>query len=749
MLSLKPPYLASGNLVLFQDDVDSSCFYYVNQLPHISLDSGGKPALSAYSILPESGANVSEGAILEAGLNLDVDLGVTEEELEAARKAIQKSFGVDAKILSPAPLHNGKVRFVMAQAGEEPDSSNWFVTSEVTPSLVGSNRVSLAIRTSGREAKMMIAAANEGTIPACIYYELELIGITPVYHAWMQADMRKTYHYLKDYKEDNFIFYTEEIDKVIQKLEEEKALVVEVEETDPDIKAEAMASLFNDLKKQVIDKFFEPVTMLSEDSGSKSRGILDQLGDAVTGILHTLIPARHILKRTIDEEQLKVLTVDLSQKNAKTFPFCPQAFLKAMVEDAGIDMSERIDWISLDDLPYFTPTVSVRIAADTFESSNINALLVTCRIVDEETGEIVMAPESCSFSAKEGKSAWDFNFNRQRGRKYGYEYRVSMFMTTGSNLLPDKLETDWIRQESSYIYINPAVYYRDFDLDLNLSDLTVFEQAQMIQADVSVVHRDSEEVVLEKQFIFNKDDYAHRKMTLVVGRDLPLAYNVRLVYFLPGAKEHSAEYKGIRDTFYFIPNPFENRWSVDLVCKADWTSVAKVYLDTRIRDAEREDFIVNNFIFSSNKEEARIDASVSLDTPPRCFEYLVTRYDVDGGTVRAGWFKHEDSPLLVVNPANLKEESFVRFFIDNQAAWDKLGIKNAKVELKYPDGSGEEIKLQETMKAPDEVVEFKYPRGTKPSYRLRLADEDNVTHNTGWEEVKGDEIRLIVSSDNW
>ena len=740
MLSLKPPYLVSGNLVLFRDDVDDACFYYINQQPHISRDDTGSPVLMAYSILPESGADVNQGAILEAGMNLDIDLGVTEEELEAAEKAIQKHFGVQAKILSPAPLHSGKVHFVMAQAGDEPNSSSWFVTSEITPSLIGSNRASLAIRTSGHEAKMMIAAANEGSVPACVYYDLELIGITPVYHARIVADMSVVYHRLKESKEDNFIFYTEEIEKVVKDLQEEKALVIEVEETDPDIKAEAMSSLLNDLKKQIIDTFFEPLNLSSEAGAPKSKGIIGQLGDAVTGILHSIIPARHIFKSTYDESQLKVLTVDLSQKNAKTYRFCPQALLKSMIDSAGIDMAERIDWISLDDLPYFNQTVSIRIAADTFESSNINALLVTCRIVDTETGEIAMAPESYSFSAKDGKTAWDFNFNRQRGKKYGYEYKVTMYMTTGSNLLPEKLEVDWKRLDSSYIYINPAEYYKDFELDLNLSDLTVFDQAQMIQADVTVHHDKTGDEVLKKQYIFTKDDYQHRRMTLVAGRDIPLRYDVKLLYFLPGAKEHVAEYKNVDSTFYFIPNPFENRWSVDLVCKADWSTVSKVYLDTRIHDAEREDPIFNNFVFSENRQEVRLDASVSLDTPPRCFEYLVTRYDSDGGTVRAGWYSHKDSPILVITPANLKPETIVRFRLEKPSIWSQLGVKTIKVFFKY---------LQGSFMTAEDVVEFACLRDSVASYSIKLYSKDGDTYKISEKKCDADDIRISVDNDIW
>lgn len=737
MLSLKPPYLASVDLILFQDDKDNTCFYYVNQRPHLSLDGNGKPVISAYSILPESGAVANPENILEAGLNLDIDLGVTKEELDAAKQAVQKYFGVAPKILSPAPLHGGKVRFAMADAAGEENDSKWYITSEVTPSLLGSNRASLALRTSGREAKLLIAAANEGSIAACVFYELELIGITPVYRAKIHAEMKTIYNRLRDRKKDNFIFYTEEVDKLLQELKDEKALTIEVEETDPDIKASAIASLMNDIKKQIIDRFFEPVTLLS-DTKSDS-------GSFYSGFLSSLIPARHVLKSSIHEEQLKNIDVDLNQSNAKTYPFCPSSSLKAMIDSAGIDMADYITWIRLDELPFFNQTLSIRISADTFESSNIKDMLVTCRVVDVDTGEMAMEPISRSFTAKEGITSWDLNFNRQRGHKYGYEYKVCMYMTTSSTLLPDRLETDWKRIDSPYIYINPAEHYKNFELDLNLNDLTVFEQTQMIEAKVSVVHKD-DEVVLDKQLFFSRDDFAPKKISLVAERELPLHYIIRLKYYLPGDKEHAAEYQGTNDQFFFIPNPFENRWSVDIACKADWSSVVRVYLDTRIKDAEREDAVTDHFVFSSERQDARLNAAVSVDTPDRKFEYMITRYDAEGKTVKAGWFQHDESPILLISADALKSERVYNFRIKDTSNWSKLDIQKVLISFRY-ELAGQEFEYSDQFKSPNQLMAYNAPWESDLFYKVTLKGEDGeVLGKTSWVAVSSDNVEIVLSN---
>ena len=207
MLSLTPPYFTTGNLVIFRDDQINDCFYYASMLPRIARDKEDNPAISAYAILPESGSAANPENILEFGMNVDVDLGQTDAELEEARKEVKKQFGVSPKLFVPVPVHSGKVRFAMAQAGEEPDPDKWFVTSEVKPSLFGDNRASFAVRTSGSDAKKMLAAANKGAVSACVYYEMNLTGITPVYEAKMVAKMSTVYNRLKERSKTNYIFY--------------------------------------------------------------------------------------------------------------------------------------------------------------------------------------------------------------------------------------------------------------------------------------------------------------------------------------------------------------------------------------------------------------------------------------------------------------------------------------------------------------------------------------------------------------
>lgn len=101
MLNLHPPYLDVGNIRIYTDDTDPNTFYYVTQKPRIALGDNGKPAISIYAVVPESGVGKDNDSILETAMSIDVDLSVTDEEIDAVKKAIQSNFKQKAKMLSP------------------------------------------------------------------------------------------------------------------------------------------------------------------------------------------------------------------------------------------------------------------------------------------------------------------------------------------------------------------------------------------------------------------------------------------------------------------------------------------------------------------------------------------------------------------------------------------------------------------------------------------------------------------------
>jgi hypothetical protein len=744
MLSLQPPYLLAGNLVIFRDDKDITTFYYACQQPSISVGENGGRTISAYAIIPESGVGATSD-ILEAGLYLDVELSATKEELDEATKEIQKYFGVHPNVFSPAPLHSGTVRFTMAQSGEEPEKSEWYVTSGVQPSLLGSNKASLMVRTTGDNAKLLIASVDAGSVPACVYYELNLLGSTPIYHASLEADKSLIYHHLEEMKKDNFVFYSDEISQAIDELQDSKALKIQVEELDSDIKAEAMRTLLNDLKSKVIEEFFQPAEFYSDQKESQNQegSIIEKLfGTDVVGLVKEPMFGRQFTRKKVDQIQSAKIKIDLSQSNAKTYTYCPQSLLKTMAERAGVNLSEIIEWYNLGDLPEKSQEVRVRVSPDAFESANLKSIEVFCRVVNSDTCEVTEEVALPPFETSNKDLTSVFNYHRQRGVNYHYEYQVILKLNSGTDKLPTLLKSPWTQQKSPYIYINPAVYFTDYELNVYLEDRAIFDHAQMVQMVVTAVI--GEEEVLSRTYLFKDDVFDSKSFSIVADRNADLHYHIQLTYYLANSPEQVMEYD-VKETLFFVPNPFENKWSVDIRCKVDWEKYERIYLNTCIVDPDREDPIENRFPFTPDMTEQKLSVACGLKTPKQTFDYLIQWFPADGERyLKSGWHSFKGD-FLVLREKDFVPTRVLRVQLDEELDFKKWEIQYVEVKLRFADGA--ETEPQNLCPETQQLKFIHRVADNEPStysyqYKLKFPGH---TKSSGW--MTSDSDNLLVTID--
>lgn len=746
MLSYKPPFLEAGNLTLFRDDTNMDIYYYVCLQPSVSTGDDGEPVLSAYAVLPESGVGVESESIVEASLMMDISLKPSPEELKLAEETIKEKFGRKPKILAPAPLHSAKAYLIMAQAGQEPDPKTWFITSEVRSSLFGNNNASLVVRATGKDARQLVAALDSDTVAASIHYELEITGIAPVYKASLTAHWNKIYHHFESVENTNFIFYNDQVSKAVDNLAETSAIEVIIEELDPDVKAQAMSNLLNELKTEVIQRMFKPAS----SPLTASKNLEERIGSGAARLLSSIMPGAHYIRRSIDESQLVSSTINLSQRNAKRYPFFPQRLLSSLIRAAG-GISHRIEWIKLDEIPFIDQRVEIRLSADTFTSSNILSVVVDCRVINTMSGERV-AHKSVVFDNDDALQN-HLNFTRQKDVGYRYEYKVSMFMATTSTKLPGEMQLDWMGTDNPYIYVNPAAYFETHELDVNLDDSSIFDRVHLIQVDASVSENVDNELVLQRSWLFRKDDKEHKVLSVVANKQIPLKINLKVTYFITESKEHTAFYEDVRGTFFFIPNPFENKWSTDIICNADWTLINRIILETRISDAEQAEPLFNKFTFNEGQTEQQLMVSCSLDTPKHKLEYRITVLTADNEIIQGPWQMHE-GPVLVVSD-KVKPERIIRASIVQSPDFVKKEIKKVSVAFKYEDKlNGIEVVSDPlAFKNRDDVVEFRHPMPDFNKkdylYRMLIRGVFGETFKTDWITEKNDKLDLIIQDDIW
>ena len=727
MLNIHPPFLLAGNLHIYTDDTDPGVFYYVNQKPRLCTTDEGKPALSVYSVVPESGVGKDNDSILETGLSVDVDLGASEEELNSAREEIIKNFKRSAKVLSPAPLHKGVVKFEMNQNDGTENAKNWYVSSGFSPSMIGTNRVSLAIRTTGEDAKRLVAALSSNQVMATITYNLEVIGITPVYKAYLKADMQLVYHHINERTKYSFIYNNKDIEKIVDDLQETNALVVEIEETDPDIKSEAMKTLMNELKTQVVNQFFTKQELI--DNNSIGDKVKDAVNGFFSGIMQSILPNYSYTKREVDKSQLRTFEINLRQKNAKTVPISPQGRLKDIVDNAGINIDDYLTWVLLDDLEVKGETVTVRLSANTFEGNFIKSVVTYCRVIDVETGLQIKEPETIVFDSEDvsekTKLAKNFTYTRYRNKQYRYEHWSHIYLDSVPGLLPSPLVTKVTTTESNYIYINPADFYKNFEIDLNLHDLSVFDKASLILARLKVVSDEfGGKTVMNKDFSFDKEHPDHKNLSIITEREMNLKYKIQFTYVVPNSKDLNLQLEETNESsILLVPNPFENNWQVDLDCLADWTTVDRVVIETRFQDALQEDPVTNTFTFKEDHSVDSLIAKCSLDTEKQKFEYYYRVYNRDGTHIEGGWIPVENESYVVIDVVSLKPERTIKVKLKNPSDFRKHNLGEIKVLL-FPTKDAEGL-VGPIVNA-ESVAVFKYPwnKGDSKVYYYKFTAKD-------------------------
>jgi hypothetical protein len=747
MLSYKAPFLEAGNLTIFKDDSNPDVFYYVCIQPSIMIDENGAPKVEAYAILPESGVGIETESILEASLMMDVNLAPTSKELEFAEKQIEEKLGTKPKLLAPAPIHSGKVYLIVAAAGDEPDPKKWFVTSEVKPSIFGNNIASLVVRAVGQDGKLLIAALDSDLVAASVHYELEMLGVAPVFKASMMVNWSKVYHHFEKFDKTNFIFYTDEITEAVDRLQETSAIDIQIEELDPDVKSEALKSMLNELKTEVMKKLFQPAA----SPLSASEKLEDRIANGISRVVSALAPGVHHIRRNIDESQLSITTVSLNQRNVKIYPFYPQALLSSMIRASG-GIKDRIKWIKLDEIPFIDQKVEIRLSADTFKNSNIKSVIIECRVVDEISNEITVQ-RSIAFDSDDALNN-NLNFTREKDKAYRYDYRVTMFMTTDSNKLPGKLEIDWNSERSPFIYFNAAEYFETREITISIDDTSIFEHSHLIQADLKVLDKNDLTPILGRTFLFNSTDKDQKVLSVVTNKTIPVQFDLALTYFISQSKEHRATVTNVDSAFYFIPNIFENKWSVDLICNGDWEKTSRVILEIRINDAERTEPIFNKFTFGKEVNETKLIVATSLDTPRQAFEYRVTRLSsIDSDVIQGPWKTHE-GPILVVND-RLQSERIIRATLTQAPDFQAMEIKQVSVEFIYEDKDNN-IHI-ESEKLPfrqiGDTVEFKHPMPNfnhkEFSYRKRARGLGGESYNSGWLLNNKEKLDIEIPNNIW
>ncbi|WP_282148922.1 hypothetical protein [Algibacter lectus] len=751
MLSYQPPFMGVGNLTIFRDDVDPETFYYANIQPSIVQKKEG-PAISAYTILPESSTDNDIKQVLDTSLSMEVSLKVSEAILEKAIEQIKEKWGKSAKRLMPATVTDGKVYMILASAGENPNPDDWYVTSGISPSIFGDNRAALVVKTEGEEAKRLVAALNEDVVAGHVYYELNILGIAPTFKAKMRIKWDRIYKHFEDMKVKNYVFYREEIGSTLDDLKETSMVEMEIEELDPDVTEYASKTLLNELKTEAIKRLFKP----SVPPLSASKKIENRIAQAVGMIYSSIHPGSFHILRNNHEVQTNELIVDLRERKVKKYPFYPQALLSSMIRDIG-GMQDRLKWIELEDLPFRSETITMDLAADTFTINNIKTIKIDCEVWDT-TNNKKESDQTSIFNKGETELKDSFKYTRQLENDYLYKYRATIYLDNEGTGLPSQMEVDWQETSSEFIYFNPTEYFENVKLQIGVDDTDIFKHSHLIETTVIVSEEGTNKKLLSQTFLLKdtEEDKGQKVLSLLYSKLHPVKIDLEVKYYIIGSEEYTLSLPNHQDFSFFIPNPFENKWSIELMSKANWDTTSKIINEVRVWDHTRNVWIDEKFNFTKEADSFTFPVVTSLDTPKEVLEYKNTVITVDGDIIRGAWKEHV-GPILMIND-NVKPERSIKATLVEAPDFEDLEIKEISVTIVYEDdenniaiNSDDIEKL--IFKSVGYTLRFTHTMidASKRTfkYRCKAKSKSGNRYKSEWISATNEELKITIPNDIW
>jgi hypothetical protein len=739
MLLYSPPFLMVGPVMVLPDHADLETFYYLVSVPQL-VRQDGEPAFWATAILPPSGVGSSaagEQAVGRVLVSFDVHLPLPDDPEDLLRREIQKRWGREARRLVPAPLSGGKVTLTVARPGASEASKEIFVYEGHAPALLGDNRAALAIAAEQAEAQALVAAMSVGHLAGVLSYELEFAGLTPSFKAEMKVDWKKVYSRFRQHDTSNFIFYGEEIDKTVERLENHNDIDIEVQELTEEGAKAATRALFDELKSEVIKRLFASPLPTGETP------IEERIGRGVREVLTSLMPGMSYSLRQLDQTMLVQDHIKLSEQQVRTYKLYPQSTLAGLLDRAG-GAASRLTFVRVEDLPHRVEEVAVELAAGA-DRLGARAAEVQVRVTSAGRDE-PLADQGLRVGPGERKLV---RYRRLDTQEPTVQARFDLLLDPA--LAPggrERWSSGWGEVVGNRLWIDPEEWLDKAEVRLEIDDPAVFDLAR-VGLELEAWLPGATAPLRRESLTFSKEAPA-QSVLVVVPDDQRPQWKGQEVFRRAGELDFVRPIPALAGSVHRIMNPFGQAWSMEVRALASWPDTAALFAEFRVWDPLRRTWLLTERQFQKDSPNFTLRFSTSRETPRRA-EARVTRVGNDGQIVRGPW-QDLAGPVVSINDAvSARRRIRATLAVPHFAAAE---VAKVLVDLDYRDLSHQ---VQETglleLVADGAAADWlhTYPDPTRAFFRFRVrARSRNGQRHTGpWQESGADDLTITLPADPW
>jgi hypothetical protein len=769
MLYLNPPYHIIDGVSLLPDHEDPLQYYFMPLSPHLTMltDSATGQKVPQLQVIMYTGSTASGGF-----LNFDCNLGATEEHLaEIGEQLRDRERLPGLPKLAPVPLVDGSVRMMLlgkesppppdaekpkppAGAPPPPPTGPQFVTkiSHYTkPSLYGDNQAAFSVALDPEGVTILEQAIKGELSPIGVVYGLTYVGLRPAYNVRLTVDWNRVQTHLAESFGVNTLIFSAEIDKVVDKLVDDRVIVLEADtfvaegDGSDDVFARRDQAL-DEVREMITETFFEPSVDPVEDAGKG--GFLDTMKRtsqfAATGGHGSLFTQRSVDLTRIDQ---KSLNVSFSERTAVRRSIYPQGHLSGLLrvlEQQHLDATRFILRVGLDDdffkrrkvrvVPYvnFEPTGG---DPDQVQSVNVSVKYAG------ETKNVIFDRSHPGEQAVEWTSVLDGDVMR-KDAEVGYTVN---FTGTPSFGRPASLTKAPQVTQGDAVTISPrGDLYEVRPIVVNCID---FPWATYRTVELECAYEDeANDIHLSGQFVLTSETVQQFTWPVFSLDPAKRSVRYRLVYHGVDGRDVEPGWQETAEDTIRVVDPFPRKRRVAVVVpQAIFQTVERAFVDLSYEDAANDVLKEETFEFNANDVVTKTFVVELVDPAQRQVRFTTTFLMLNGSTIEVPTSDTLEERIRL--RPDMRGHRTVALRCEPRE-FARKGLREIVVDAEYKDDAAKlsfADKARFTKSTDVGSFEFEYVDVTKDTYRYRITRQytNGLSRESNWQE--SDAPQLVVS----
>lgn len=763
MLYLHPPFHRILGVSVFRDYADTLQYYYMPLAPKLTMaqnETSGEH-LPQFQLIKFRNASGGGGL-----LNFDVNIGIDPDHLEQVRRQIQNLEGLrEPPRMASLPLVDGSVKVMLLgqQSGETATNSEderfaIKMVHHAKPALYGDNQASFSVLLDQDSVVMLEKAALEGDmLPIGVVYSLDYLALRPAYSVRVHADWERVQKHFEEHFGVDSIFLSASIDKAIDELIEDRAILIEVdtfvpEGEDSDGVIQRRDQAVNEVRDMVTETFFEPsldpMTRVGQerDGWDKAMDILERGATLHARYIQTGGTAflGSFTRRKVDLTRIdrKVLNVNMHERTTVKRSIYPQGHLRGMFHDlreSGMDLSRFVlPGVDLDHPWFSRRKVRVisraNVAEDAISSINVklqygdhpqNVILESG--TDQKSVEWASLLNSSGFMQREVTASYTVTFNDIDGTE-----RPVTLASPEEVIDVENLE---ITPRELYAIVHVPVQALNFPWD------------RYPQVEVYLRYTDEAHGIDMDDTVFLSEQAQEQMWKILVRDTTHTRFRYKLIYRAADHRDVEMPWVEADEEQVHIRDPFPQKRTLVLIPAPQWSEVSMIFADLAYKDAANGVSQTTFLQFDQNDASPKTFTVDLVNPDLRRVAYKVTYMLQDGHIVDLPWSTTLEPRVFLRRDMKGRRTVMLR---PEEVDFATARLKEMQVEIQYEDAdAGLSVADAFAFKAPGDRAhfEFDYVDAQKDRYAYRVMYQftNGLVRTTDWGQSDVEELVVPVA----